>query len=219
MLYWRGFTKHYVIWYVRMNCRCIPFNKINIWNELLVSIAWAICSTHHTAVQASPVRLVFFHDMIWNINFAGNWESIKQKKQLIKTMNKEYSIWVDFGSLVDNKVIITSKDIIGKLKCPTKCQFKIFQVYTNGTVYVYNIMELCLKGSIPDNTFHKLHSIVWGANYIYLINSIIIIFLGPMNVVHNLCMLTWVPQPNNKMPQSYNNWFFLRIHVTIENSS
>ena len=41
------------------NLQSYDFDDIDPWGELLASVAWAIHSTHHTTLQASPAQLVF----------------------------------------------------------------------------------------------------------------------------------------------------------------
>jgi hypothetical protein len=46
----------------------------NPFDYFLQSIAWAIRSTYHTTLQATPCQLVFDRDMIHNIAFKANWD-------------------------------------------------------------------------------------------------------------------------------------------------
>ena len=41
------------------NLQEYDFDDTDPWSELLASVAWAICSTHHTTLQATPAQLVF----------------------------------------------------------------------------------------------------------------------------------------------------------------
>jgi hypothetical protein len=51
------------------------------WNEFLQDFDFAIRSTFHTTLQASPGRLVFGRDMIHDIQFEANWDRIKNNKE------------------------------------------------------------------------------------------------------------------------------------------
>ena len=51
------------------------------WAGISVATAFAVRSTYHTTLQASPGQLVFGRDMIFNIKHIANWEAIKHKKQ------------------------------------------------------------------------------------------------------------------------------------------
>ena len=52
------------------------------WSGILAVTMFAIRATYHTALQASPMQLVFGKDVILNINHVANWEHIWQRKQL-----------------------------------------------------------------------------------------------------------------------------------------
>jgi hypothetical protein len=46
----------------------------NPFDYFLQSNAWAIRSTYHTTLQATPCQRVFGRDMIHNIAFRANWD-------------------------------------------------------------------------------------------------------------------------------------------------
>ena len=48
-----------------------------IASEPLGSVAWAICSTHHTTLQATPGQLVFGRDMLLNLKFVADPNKLK----------------------------------------------------------------------------------------------------------------------------------------------
>jgi hypothetical protein len=89
---------------------------VNPFGDVLASIAsivWAICSSLHRRLEATPVQLVFGHDMIFNIKTVVNWDLIHKQKQS----------QVDF----DNS---------GENKCHVVYYYKVVQkVYLN---YTYN---------------------------------------------------------------------------------
>ena len=66
---------------VRYSIKKYDFDDMDPWSELLGSVAWAICSTHHTTLQATPGQLVFGRDMLLNLKFVADWEAIKLRKQ------------------------------------------------------------------------------------------------------------------------------------------
>ena len=49
----------------------------NPWAGILSAAAFAICSTYHTILKATPGQLVFGRDMILNIKYIADWEAIK----------------------------------------------------------------------------------------------------------------------------------------------
>ena len=97
-------------------------------------------------MKASPAQLVFNRDMLLNIKFIADWETIRLRKQKDVDRNKERererererenSLRVDHDYHIGDKVLVTDNDIHRKLNCPTKGPYNIIQVYTNGTVRV-----------------------------------------------------------------------------------
>ena len=47
------------------------------WSGILAATAFAVHSTYHTTLQATPGQLVFGRDMIFNIKHITDWELIK----------------------------------------------------------------------------------------------------------------------------------------------
>ena len=116
------------------------FDDLDPWSELLASAAWAIRSTHHTTLQATPGQLVFGRDMLLNAKFIADWEAIRLRKQKDSDKNnaRENGLRIPHDYQIGDKVLITNNDIDRKLNYPTKGPFPIVQVYTNGTVRVKN---------------------------------------------------------------------------------
>ena len=47
----------------------------------LDNVAWAICSTHHTVLKASPGAAIFGCKMLFDIPFIANWKKIGDYRQ------------------------------------------------------------------------------------------------------------------------------------------
>jgi hypothetical protein len=45
------------------------------------NVAWAICSTYHTVLKASPGADIFGRDMLFNIPFVADWHKIGEQRQ------------------------------------------------------------------------------------------------------------------------------------------
>jgi hypothetical protein len=56
-------------------------DTVSTQQELLMPVMWAINTTFHTALKASPDQLAFSHDMILPTSFAANWYAINSRKQ------------------------------------------------------------------------------------------------------------------------------------------
>jgi transposase InsO family protein len=57
------------------------------WGPFLSSAAYAICSTFHTTLKATPGQLVFGRDMVLPIKFLADWGAIEQKRQKLMGRN------------------------------------------------------------------------------------------------------------------------------------
>ncbi len=53
-------------------------NDIDVF---LDNMAWAICSTYHTVIKASPGVAVFGQDMLIDIPFMADWNKIGEHRQ------------------------------------------------------------------------------------------------------------------------------------------
>jgi hypothetical protein len=58
------------------------------WGPFLASAAYAISSTFHTTLKATPGQLVFGRDMVLPIKFMADWRAIEQQRQKEMGHNK-----------------------------------------------------------------------------------------------------------------------------------
>jgi hypothetical protein len=105
---------------------------------------WAIKTTFHTTLKASPAQLAFSRDMILPTSFAANWYAINSRKQAqsqsaADTKNRKR---IPHEFHINDKVLIR-RDIgnpyLGKLAKPTQGPFKIIdvqQLLINGTILI-----------------------------------------------------------------------------------
>jgi hypothetical protein len=47
----------------------------------LSDTAWAVCSTYHTVLKASPGAAIFGQDMLFDIPFKADWQIIGEHRQ------------------------------------------------------------------------------------------------------------------------------------------
>ena len=108
------------------------------WTEVLARVAYAIRSTYHTTLQATPAQLVFGRDMIYPIQYIAEWDIIRKRKQALidKNNERENSKRVDFDYIVGQRVLLINTDLQRKLDDPTQGPFKIVQTHTNGNVSI-----------------------------------------------------------------------------------
>ncbi len=105
----------------------------------LDNAAWAICSTYHTVLKASPGAEIFGCDMLLDILFIANWNKIGDYGQCQTDLNMahENSKRVDYDYKVGNKVPLTEEGILRKAESPySKKPLTITTILTNGTIRI-----------------------------------------------------------------------------------
>jgi transposase InsO family protein len=105
------------------------------WSGILTAAAFALRSTYHTTLQATPGQLVFGRDMILNIQHKADWTAIKaRKQQLIRKNNQiENSKRIPYTYRVGDLVMLENHRA-NKYEQPYKGPYTIRRVNTNGTV-------------------------------------------------------------------------------------
>jgi hypothetical protein len=105
----------------------------------LSDAAWAVCSTYHTVLKASPGAAIFGRDMLFDIPFIADWQKIGEHRQKLTDLNNahENKDRIDYDYKVCQKVLLR-KDVI---LCNAgsrwhKKPMLITSVHTNGTITV-----------------------------------------------------------------------------------
>ena len=113
-------------------------NEDDPWSSFLTSVAFAIRSTYHTVLEATPGQLVFGRDMVLPIQFKADWAAILQRKkeQTAKDNARENKNRTPHVYHTGDLVILTRPGILPKLSTPREGPYKILRVYTNGTVRI-----------------------------------------------------------------------------------
>jgi hypothetical protein len=108
-------------------------------NVFLDNVAWAICSTYHTVLKASPGAAIFGCNMLFNIPFIADWNKIGDCRQRQTDLDMAYinSKQADYDYKVGNKVLVTQEGILCKAESPySKEPWTITTVHTNGTIRI-----------------------------------------------------------------------------------
>jgi hypothetical protein len=107
------------------------------WIGILSAAAFAIRSTYHTTLKASPGQLVFGRDMIFNIKHIANWHLIQQYKQKLIDKNNqlENSKRLHYNYQKDQKVLLDKKQA-NKLGAHYNGPYVIQKVHKNGTLTI-----------------------------------------------------------------------------------
>ena len=106
--------------------------------DLLTNVGWAIRSTYHTVLGASPGAAIYGRDMLFDIPYVANWADIgkRRQKQVDKSCELKNKLRVDFDYRVGQKVLLFKDGILRKAEDPYEGPYVITDVYTNGTVRI-----------------------------------------------------------------------------------
>ena len=107
--------------------------------DFLTNAAWAIRSTYHTVLKASPGAAIFGRDMLFDIPFLADWNKIGEYRQRQTDRNtaRENKSRLDWDYKVGGKVLIRKDGVLRKGE--TKYQrepWTITEVHTNGTIRI-----------------------------------------------------------------------------------
>ncbi len=106
---------------------------------LLDNAAWAIRSTYHTVLIASPGMAIFGHHLHFNIPFVVDWNKIGDYRQHQTNHNtaRKNSTQVDYDYKVGNKVLMKQDGILRKSESSySKKPWTIMTLFTNGTIRI-----------------------------------------------------------------------------------
>jgi hypothetical protein len=80
----------------------------------LSDAAWAIRSTHHTVLKASPGAAIFGRDMLVDIPFIADWKKIGEHRQKLKDLNtaRENEGRIDYDYKVGQKILVQNDDTL-----------------------------------------------------------------------------------------------------------
>ena len=114
------------------------FPRGDPWSNILASAAWAIRSTVHTTLDATPGQLVYGRDMLFDLAFKANWREIKERKRnRIEDSNKrENAKRVRHTYKVGDLVTKDRNQLQPKLHRPRDGPYTVVKVYTNGVVKI-----------------------------------------------------------------------------------
>jgi hypothetical protein len=108
------------------------------WSSFLASAAFAIRSTYHTTLGASPGQLVFGRDMLLPIKFKANWAEIKARRQdeIRRNNERENKGRKSYDYKAGDRILLTDARKRSKLSPPREGPYLVEQVFTNGTILI-----------------------------------------------------------------------------------
>jgi hypothetical protein len=82
----------------------------------LANAAWAICSTYHTVLKASPGAAIFGQDMLFDIPFIADWKTIGEHRQRLTDRNTDHKNKgrIDYNYKVGQKILVQNEGILRK---------------------------------------------------------------------------------------------------------
>jgi hypothetical protein len=105
----------------------------------LLDAAWAVRSTHHTVLKASPGAAIFGQDMLFNIPFIADWQKIGEHRQRLTDLNnpRENEGRIEYDYKVGQKVLLRKEGILRNAESIWHKRPRIITtVHTNETITV-----------------------------------------------------------------------------------
>ena len=105
----------------------------------LTDAAWAIRSTYHTVLKASPGAAIFGRDMLFDIPSLADWNKIGDYRQRQTDLNtaRENQQRADYDYHVGDKILMRKDGILRKTESRYDSEpWTITEVHTNGTIRV-----------------------------------------------------------------------------------
>jgi hypothetical protein len=105
----------------------------------LSDAAWAICSTYHTVLKASPGAAIFGREMLFDIQFIADWQKMGEHGQQLTDLNnaRENKRRIDYDYKVGQKVLLRKEGILRNAESRYhKKPWLIMSAHTNGTITV-----------------------------------------------------------------------------------
>jgi hypothetical protein len=108
-------------------------------DTFLTNASWAIRSTYHTVLKASPGAAIFGRDMLFDIPYIADWNKIGDYRQRQTDLNtaRENQQRADYDYHVGDKILIRKDGILRKTESRYDSEpWTITSVHTNGTIRV-----------------------------------------------------------------------------------
>ncbi len=85
-------------------------------SDFLTDAAWAICSTYHTVLKASPGAAIFGREMLFDIPFLADWNEIGdyRQHQTDRNTQRENKSRVDWDYKIGDRVLLRKEGILRK---------------------------------------------------------------------------------------------------------
>ena len=112
------------------------------WASFLSAASYAIRSTYHTTLEATPAQLVYGRDMLLPVSFKADWARIQNKRQnkrqtkINRNNKRENDARINHKYKRGDKILLTKPGINRKMSTPRTGPHKVERTYTNGTIRI-----------------------------------------------------------------------------------
>jgi hypothetical protein len=109
------------------------------WGPFLASASYAIRSTLHTKLKATPGQLVFARYTVLPIKFMADWGAIEQQsqKEMGRNNRRENASRISHDYKVGDKILLKKPSKhLRKLEAPRTGPHTVTAIYTNGTLRI-----------------------------------------------------------------------------------
>ncbi len=114
--------------------------KASDTDVFLSDAAWAVRSTYHTVLKASPGAAICGRDMLFNIPIIADWQKIGEHRQRLTDLKNacENEGRIDYDYKVGQKVLLRKEGILRNAESiwHKRPRLIITTVHTNGTITV-----------------------------------------------------------------------------------
>eukprot|EP00956_Cyclotella_meneghiniana_P013819 scaffold20267_cov42-Cyclotella_meneghiniana.AAC.3 len=107
--------------------------------DFLNDAVWAVRSTYHTILKASPGAAIFGRDMLFDVPFLADWKKIGdyRQRQTDRNTERENKTRVDWDYKIGDKVLLLKEGVLRKSETKYgKDPWTVSQVHTNGTIRI-----------------------------------------------------------------------------------
>ena len=113
-------------------------NEKDPWTPFLQATCFAVRSTYHTTLGATPAQLVFQRDMLLPIPFTPDWERIQQKRQeeINRNNQRDNKKRIAHVYREGDKVLKARAGILPKLSSKRDGPYDVVRVHDNGTLTI-----------------------------------------------------------------------------------
>eukprot|EP00804_Cyclotella_cryptica_P016189 CCRYP_005686-RB/>CCRYP_005686-RB protein AED:0.40 eAED:0.37 QI:0/-1/0/1/-1/0/1/0/141 len=108
--------------------------------DFLTKAVWAVSSTYHTILKASPGAAIFGRDKLFDIPFLADWNKIgdNRKCQTDRNTEHENKSRVDWDYRIGDRVLLCNEGILCKPESKYHCDpWTISTVHMKGTISVH----------------------------------------------------------------------------------